>query len=208
VPEGEVVVTEHFKFLLENCDLYQCQKDHPKLCEQLFDMLEQVCVCQTNLKWLFQLHRKSTKKPSVKYSQYDGLQQLKRSASAVRCFDERLIQNEYLDPPVRFIDDELPRDKHRDGKRNRTKGKFFDQLPRQDGIIPLEIWVKTRSVDYVLEEDYKIGTDFNVGIYYTSETNWYETKLILKGTRRDTHEAFDYISKYITAARIGSRANF
>jgi hypothetical protein len=64
VSDGEAVVTENCKFLLEICDLYQCQQDRPGVCEQLFDVLEQVCVSQENFKWLFQLQKKVIKRPA------------------------------------------------------------------------------------------------------------------------------------------------
>jgi hypothetical protein len=88
--EGEAVVTENCKFILENCDLYQCQQDNPVLCEQLFDVLEQICLSQENIKWLFQLHRKSTKKSIQKHSQSLVSKELKSSDSAVKCIDDSL----------------------------------------------------------------------------------------------------------------------
>jgi hypothetical protein len=55
---------ENCKFLLENCDLYQCHQHSPGVCEQLFDVLEQVCSTQ-DFKWLFQLQKKLIKRPTV-----------------------------------------------------------------------------------------------------------------------------------------------
>ena len=55
-------VSDNYKYLLDNSDLYLCQQNTPITAEKLFDVLEQVCSSPEDLKWMFQLHRKVMKK--------------------------------------------------------------------------------------------------------------------------------------------------
>ena len=56
-------MSDNYKYLLDNSDLYLCQQNTPTIAEKLFDVLEQVCSSPESLKWVFQLHRKVMKKP-------------------------------------------------------------------------------------------------------------------------------------------------
>ena len=56
-------VSDNYKYLLDNSDLYICQQNTPIIAEKHFDVLEQVCSSPEDLKWMFQLHRKVVKKP-------------------------------------------------------------------------------------------------------------------------------------------------
>ena len=56
-------VSDNFKYLLDNSDLYLCQQNTPSIAEKLFDVLERVCSSPEDLKWVFQLLRKVMKKP-------------------------------------------------------------------------------------------------------------------------------------------------
>ena len=50
------------RYFLQNCDLSRCQKYHPELFEHLFDVLQNCAAgSQTDLAWLFQVLRKSSK---------------------------------------------------------------------------------------------------------------------------------------------------
>ena len=55
-------VSDNYKYLLDNSDLYLCQQNTPSIAEKLFDVLEQVCSSPESFKWVFQLHRKVMKK--------------------------------------------------------------------------------------------------------------------------------------------------
>ena len=61
-------VSDNYKYLLDESDLYLCQQNTPIIAEKLFDVLEQVCLSPESLKWVFQLHRKVVKKPMQKTS--------------------------------------------------------------------------------------------------------------------------------------------
>ena len=56
-------LSDNYKYLLDNSDLYLCQQNTPFIAEKHFDVLEQVCSSPEDLKWMFQLHRKVVKKP-------------------------------------------------------------------------------------------------------------------------------------------------
>ena len=61
-------VSDNYKYLLDESDLYLCQQNTPTIAEKLFDVLEQVCSSPEDLKWVFQLHRKVMKNPVQKPS--------------------------------------------------------------------------------------------------------------------------------------------
>ena len=56
----ETVISEECKYLLDKCDLTPCRRYSSKLFEQLFDVLQELAENSSeDMKWVFQLHRKS-----------------------------------------------------------------------------------------------------------------------------------------------------